>query len=308
MLVTAEAAPDAPGGGYNLVFRADDQHYLYRATSGIVQLVEADYEFSEAGVWHAAEFAHAAPPHQMPGDFNVDGRVDDQDHAVWRSGYGSWSLTEFLPADGNRNGIIDLADSVIWRKNLGAMAGDFDRSAAVDQADYDTWRSSYNSTSDLRADGNHDRVIDAADYVVWRKAQIGQPVGGAAVAEAAQASAMSIESFAAGVEHAGESRVVVVSALGPVASAGEFVAADSTRAKFTRDDAPRRLAFESVAAEVDDLNLLTSLEWNAGDYAANQPAADEILEPAHVAQAEAIDLALDLVFAPRPLRSLRAHW
>ncbi len=170
MLVTAEAAPDAPGGGYNLVFRAGDEHYLYRATSGLVQLIDADYEFSETGgAWHAAEFAHAAPPNQMPGDFNMDGRLDDQDHAVWRNAYGTWSLTEYLPADGNRNGIVDLADSVIWRKNLGAIAGDFDRSAAVDQGDYDTWRSSFGSTTDLRGDGNHDRLVDAADYVVWRK-------------------------------------------------------------------------------------------------------------------------------------------
>jgi uncharacterized secreted protein with C-terminal beta-propeller domain len=311
MLVTAEAAPDAPGGGYNLVFRAEDQHYLYRATSSLVQLVEADYEFSETGgVWHAAEFAHAAPPRQMPGDFNIDGLVDDEDHAVWRSGFGTWSLTEFLPADGNRNGIVDVADNVIWRKNLGAIAGDFDRSAAVDQGDYDAWRGSFGSSTDLRADANFDRVVDAADYVVWRKAQLAQSAGEAAVAQSAQVAeaAMSFEAVAFGVEQSGESRSIVVSASAPLAASSEFVAADSTQATQTRDDAPRRAAFELVADEADDRNLLASLELNAADYATNESIANPLLEPAPVVQARAIDLALDSVFARRPFQPLRALW
>jgi hypothetical protein len=41
--------------------------------------------------------------------------------------------------------------------------------AAVGQGDYDIWRSSFGSATDLRADANYDRVVDAADYVLWRK-------------------------------------------------------------------------------------------------------------------------------------------
>jgi hypothetical protein len=310
MFVTAEAAPDAPGGGYNLVFRAGDEHYLYRATSGLVQLVEADYEFSEAGVWHAAEFAHAAAPSQMPGDFNFDGRVDNEDHAVWRSAYGTWSLTEFLPADASGNGIVDLADSVIWRKNLGAMAGDFDRSAAVDPGDYGAWRTSYGSTTDLGADGNRNGVVDTADFVIWRKAQIGQTGDGATVAQAALAaeSAMSIDAAADAGQQADGSHIAVVSALGPVAISSEFAGADSLRAAFSRDDASHRLALESVADEAGDLYLLASLELDAADYATNESITNELLEPAPLVQAQAIDVALDSISARRPFRPLRARW
>ncbi len=75
-----------------------------------------------------------------------------------------------------------------------------------------------------------------------------------------------------------------------------------------RDDAPRRLAFESVAAEVDDLNLLVSLELNASDDAASDSIANQLLEPAPVVQAQAIDLALASIFARRSFRPLRAAW
>jgi hypothetical protein len=312
MLVTAEAAPDAPGGGYNLVFRADDEHYLYRATGGLAQLVEADYEFNDTGVWHAAEFAHAAPPSQMPGDFTFDGRVDDQDHAVWRSAYGTWSLTEFLPADGNRNGVVDLADSVIWRKNLGAIAGDFDQSAAVDAGDYDAWRTSFGSTTDLRADGNHNGVVDAADYVVWRKVQMGQSAGEAAVAQAAQVeeAAMSLGAVTGSVKQASDSRVLLVSSSRPLVTSSEFVAADSVsmRASLTPNDAPRRLAFELIGNEGDDLNLLYALKLEADDLTTYQATANGRLEPAPLVQAQAIDVALDSVFARRAFRPLKVAW
>jgi uncharacterized secreted protein with C-terminal beta-propeller domain len=310
MLVTAEAAPDAPGGGYNLVFRAGDEHYLYRATSELVQLIEADYEFSAGGAWHAAEFAHAPPPSQMPGDFNFDGRVDDQDHAVWRSAYGTWSLTEFLPADASGNGIVDLADSIIWRKNLGAIAGDFDHSAAVDPGDFDAWRTSYGSTTDLSADGNRNGVVDTADFVIWRKAQVGQTGGGGAAAHAPLAadSAMSFHAAADGGQQADGSHVAVVSALGPVAMSSEFARADSMRASLSRDDAPRRTVFDMVADEVDDLNLVASLELHTDDHATNDSIANELLEPGTLVQAQAIDLALDSVSARRPFRPLRALW
>ncbi|TWT35288.1 CotH protein [Posidoniimonas corsicana] len=48
------------------------------------------------------------------------------------------------------------------------LPGDFDSNGAVEQADYDVWRSTYGSTSDLRADGNNDGRVDAADYSIWR--------------------------------------------------------------------------------------------------------------------------------------------
>jgi len=49
-----------------------------------------------------------------------------------------------------------------------ATLGDYDSSGTVDQADYTLWKNTFGSSSDLRADGNGDRVVNAADYTVWR--------------------------------------------------------------------------------------------------------------------------------------------
>ena len=52
----------------------------------------------------------------IAGDYDIDGDVDQDDYAVWRSSFGSNLL---LAADGNGNGIVDVADYTVWRDNLG---------------------------------------------------------------------------------------------------------------------------------------------------------------------------------------------
>ena len=49
------------------------------------------------------------------------------------------------------------------------VPGDYDGDRDVDTADFNLWRSTYGSTSDLRADGNGDLIVNGADYVIWRK-------------------------------------------------------------------------------------------------------------------------------------------
>jgi hypothetical protein len=49
-----------------------------------------------------------------------------------------------------------------------AVLGDFDGDTQVTAADYDVWRSTFGSRTDLRADANLDFVVDAADYTIWR--------------------------------------------------------------------------------------------------------------------------------------------
>jgi subtilisin family serine protease len=48
------------------------------------------------------------------------------------------------------------------------LPGDFNRDTIVNRADYSLWKSTFGSTSDLRADGNGDGRVNAADYTVWR--------------------------------------------------------------------------------------------------------------------------------------------
>jgi photosystem II stability/assembly factor-like uncharacterized protein len=48
------------------------------------------------------------------------------------------------------------------------IAGDYNLDMSVDSRDYETWRTTFGSISDLSADGNWNGIVDISDYVVWR--------------------------------------------------------------------------------------------------------------------------------------------
>lgn len=48
----------------------------------------------------------------LPGDYNGDGDVDNDDYLFWQLTFGSTSILE---ADGNNNGVVDVADYTVWR-------------------------------------------------------------------------------------------------------------------------------------------------------------------------------------------------
>jgi len=58
--------------------------------------------------------------HNVPGDYNHDGKVDGADYVVWRNSKGS---TVNLAADGNSNNVIDDGDYLYWRARVGQTAG-----------------------------------------------------------------------------------------------------------------------------------------------------------------------------------------
>jgi GH18 family chitinase len=80
-----------------------------------------------------------------------------------------WEMGQDLSAtnpDGTPNTQSLLARAFLKNETL---KGDYDGDRGFDAADFDVWRTTLGSTSDLRADGNGNGIIDSGDYVVWRK-------------------------------------------------------------------------------------------------------------------------------------------
>jgi glucose/arabinose dehydrogenase len=64
----------------------------------------------------------------LPGDYDANGVVDDDDYEVFAATYGS---TTDLAADGNGSGAVRAADYTIWRDNLGASVTNTESPSAV---------------------------------------------------------------------------------------------------------------------------------------------------------------------------------
>ena len=82
----------------------------------------------------------------------------------------------YLDGDGNGDRIVDIsgADYVHWFDSLGAKrpvnwsSGDYDDNEVIDQRDYELWKATWMSTTDLRADVDGDGIVnDSLAYVFW---------------------------------------------------------------------------------------------------------------------------------------------
>ncbi len=103
----------------------DDEIYFYDG-GDIWQLT--DNEIDDRGVdifgldivWHAEEGGgdfEIMLATQFPGDYNLDGIVDQADYTVWADSYGDAGIGLF--ADGNGDYVIDQADYTVWADNYG---------------------------------------------------------------------------------------------------------------------------------------------------------------------------------------------
>jgi subtilisin-like proprotein convertase family protein len=122
-----------------------------------------------------------------------------------------------LPIVGNFDPPLSAASVA----SLGKSMGDFDGSGKVDQADYNIWRSTFGSTTNLAADANRDGIVDSADFSMWRD-HMGQSVPGAGGGAGGGLAALSADS-AVGSEAVAQ-KAVVLSATAPITSGSAAVA------------------------------------------------------------------------------------
>lgn len=65
----------------------------------------------------AADIAHIS----VPGDYNLNGKVDAPDYVLWRNTLGQSGPN--LAADGNENNSIETSDYAVWRSHFGRTPG-----------------------------------------------------------------------------------------------------------------------------------------------------------------------------------------
>jgi hypothetical protein len=78
---------------------------------------------------------------------------------------------------------------------LRVLPGDADRNGAVEPADYNIWRGSFGSMTQLAADHSGNGIVDAPDYVIWRK-YLGQSAGFVGAVAIPEPAATASASFA----------------------------------------------------------------------------------------------------------------
>ena len=89
-------------------------------------------------------------PAPVPGDYDRNGSVGNEDYAAWRAAFGN--TTGIQAADGNNNGVVDAADYVIWRKHLGessSVTGAISGTLLLNILDPNNWLSSAGATAEI---------------------------------------------------------------------------------------------------------------------------------------------------------------
>ncbi|HEX2473854.1 MAG TPA: lamin tail domain-containing protein [Lacipirellulaceae bacterium] len=116
-----------PGGAILQDFTYSDMAPWPTAADGAgpsLEIIDPMGDASDPLNWRASFYAGGSPGVAnlaVVGDYDRDGRVDQDDYLRWRAEFGL-AVAPGSGADGNGNGIVDTADYVLWRRNVGAQA------------------------------------------------------------------------------------------------------------------------------------------------------------------------------------------
>jgi hypothetical protein len=155
-------------GTFNQAVAVGDGGYAAVSDSGIV-FVAADGQTVHQTLADVLEFVTPLS------NGNVAGLIAGTDSWRLYDAEGNILATKLLASLGEFTG---AAPTALFALTASTIPGDYDSDGIVDSDDYDLWKSSFGSTSELAADGNGNGLVDAADYTIWRD-HIGGLSGGA---------------------------------------------------------------------------------------------------------------------------------
>lgn len=124
-------------GGHEATLISVDSGKIVGVLPEVTGVTAQDVVVSSAGVISRIDDAflplNGTP--KVPGDYDFNGVVDDDDYDVWRNSYGSMIS---LAADGNGDGIVNSADYSIWRDNYAPQPAAVQEALAVEPLEDET--------------------------------------------------------------------------------------------------------------------------------------------------------------------------
>jgi hypothetical protein len=154
------------GDGANVVFTSGSR--LGTESSAVGDDTFAELQATTSALaWGIARPQGIGP---IPGDFDGDGDVDNDDFAIWFVNMGIEIGAGGPQGDADLDGDVDSEDIAIWLESTETpgIPGDYNGDNSVDAADYTVWRDTLNSEIDLRADGDLNGIVNTLDYDVWK--------------------------------------------------------------------------------------------------------------------------------------------
>lgn len=253
-----------------------------KATGAAGSVLNAWVDFDDNGVFEQDEqiVTNLALDSGLTTRINRTTNADTSTTADFLNTRFRWGTADVGPTGSTNSSGVDAIGEVEDHRiavlmNPSGLAGDFDDSGLVNEADYDFWAATFGASvpAGTGADGNSDGRVDIADYTVWREAwELGLSGGTPALATSQAEEQLEPVSFTA-------------SAATPVGLGAQSAASALDESLAVTED-------ESIGGNAIDAALL---EWSLEDSDGQDEEAFEAMSDDESNETEEADLAFESV-------------